>query len=117
MAQVAQAYQNWRSSSNVREGFEIVVIITNNALAVETNTLVTNLNLIPFLNSSLCATFQIGCTVLFGKSSLMTPHRCASAKRAQMTFTPDATTLGEALGEGEGVASQKGCLLWFLSWD
>ena len=49
-----------RSSSNVREGFEIVVIITNNALAVETNILVTNLNFIPFLNSSLCATFQIG---------------------------------------------------------
>ena len=106
------------SSSNVREeGFESLVIITNNALAVETNTLVTNLNLIPFLNSSLCATFQIGCTVLFGKSSLMTPHRCASAKRAQMTFTPHGTTLGETLGEDGGVASQKGCVLCLLSWD
>ena len=28
-----------------------------------------------------------------------------------MTFIPTETTLGEALGEDEGVASQKGCLL------
>ena len=52
-----------RSSSNVREGFKSLVIDANDALAVETrNILVTNLNY-SFLNSSLCATFQIGCTV------------------------------------------------------
>ena len=38
---------------NVRkEGFEIVVIDTNDNLAVETNTIVPNLNLYLFLNSS-----------------------------------------------------------------
>ena len=44
VAQVAQAIRR-RSSSNVREGFEIVVLDDYYALAVETNILVTNLNL------------------------------------------------------------------------
>ena len=48
VAEVAQAIRERRSSSNVREGFEIVVTCTNDALAVETNILVTNLNSIPF---------------------------------------------------------------------